>query len=183
MARLLLLIGRRNLYIQSGFTFIELLIVIVIVGILSTMALSSWNGALARWQVTDVQHQLALAIRQTQMEAQNNKINWQFSIHETVTGEVRWSCHSQTSLPTLWRNVGGKAIDIDLADTTLDSSNGSYYIRFDYKGNLASRTRTLALTHQDSPKVKRCLVMSTILGEIRLASENANPNSSGRYCY
>ena len=156
---------------------------VVMVGLLSTMALSSWNSALGRWHVSSAQQQIALAIRQTQAKAQRHSANWQFSIHETAAGNVKWASHPQKDLPRIWKTVGRKELDIDPADTTLDSVSGIYYIRFDYKGNLASRTRTLTLTHRNVSSVKRCLIMSTILGEIRLANEQSRPNSSGRRCY
>lgn len=168
---------------QSGFTLIELLIVIVIVGILATMTLFSWNSALSRWHVSSAQQQIALAIRQTQIKAQGSRANWQFSIYETAAGSVEWASHPQKNLPKMWKTVGRRELDIDQADTTLDNVNGIYYIRFDYKGNLASRTRTLTLTNRNASNVKRCLIMSTILGEIRLANEQSKPNSKGRRCY
>ncbi|MBT9311516.1 type II secretion system protein [Leptothoe kymatousa TAU-MAC 1615] len=157
--------------------------VVAIVGILAGMALPAWNQALGKWQVSDAQQQVASAIRNTQVKAQSSSANWQFSIYETTSGEVQWSSHPQTGMPTNWTRVGNSAIDIDLADTTLDSKSGAYYIRFDYKGNLASRTRTLTLTHRSFPGIKRCLIMSTILGKMRLATEQENPSSAGRYCH
>lgn len=168
---------------RLGFTLTEFLVVVIIIGIGTTFASSSWFSALGRWEVTNVQQNVYLAIQRTQMKAQQNKTNWQFSIHETLDGYVEWASHAQDVLPTVWQSIGTKDIDIDLADTTLDKSSGNYYVRFNYKGRLASRTRTLAFVSSKVPKVKRCLVMSTLLGKVRLAKENPKPNSSGRYCY
>ena len=156
---------------------------IAVIGIAATIATSAWNNALGKWRVTSARQKIDLAIHKTQISAQRNKMNWQFSIRETDAGYVEWSSHAQNTLPSKWHFIGTRAIDIDLADTTLDRSNGSYYVRFDYKGHLASRTRTLTLTHGNVPSVKRCLIMSTLLGEIRQDSEQQQPNSSGRYCY
>ncbi|MEM6252391.1 MAG: type II secretion system protein [Cyanobacteria bacterium P01_D01_bin.156] len=182
MSRKLFLVDNRE-SARSGFSLIEILVVVTIVGFLASMVLPAWGKALARWQVFNARQQLVLAIRKTQTNAQRNHTNWQFSIYEVSSGHVQWASHPQNEVPTLWTVAGNHLIDIDLADTTLDSKSGIYYIRFDYKGNLASRTRTLTLTHQNSSSIKRCLIMSTILGKIRLADEREKLSSSGRLCY
>ena len=168
---------------QSGFTLIEILVVIVVIGVMATLSAASWHQSLGRWEINNTRRTINVAIRNTQVSAQNNKENWQFSIYETPTGQVEWASHAQKVSPTVWHAVGSHDVDIDLADTTLDKSNGWYYVRFNYKGYLASRTRTLTFTSTKSPKIKRCLVMSTLLGKIRQGEEHQQPSSSGRYCY
>ncbi|MEM1238720.1 MAG: prepilin-type N-terminal cleavage/methylation domain-containing protein [Cyanobacteria bacterium P01_H01_bin.26] len=168
---------------QRGFTLLEVLIVLVLLGILGALSVPGWFSFLSRWQLTDAQGNLYSAIRQTQTKARNNGINWQFSIRETGTGVVEWAIHPQTEIPQIWERLGHASTDIDVANTTLDKRNGIYYIRFDYKGRLASRTRTLTITSSRTLSNKRCIVMSTVLGTMRKGQEQQQPSSSGRYCY
>ncbi|MEM7062427.1 MAG: type II secretion system protein [Cyanobacteria bacterium P01_B01_bin.77] len=168
---------------KSGFTLLESLVVVGMIGVLSVSAAPGWVTFLEKWRLVDAQSELYSAIRTTQTNAQSNKLNWQFSIRETSTGDVEWASHPQHETPTVWQNLGNDAIDIDLADTTLDSRSGVYYIRFNYKGNLVSRTRTITLTSSMAPSIKRCVVMSNLLGAMRQAKEQETPSSSGRYCY
>lgn len=168
---------------QGGFTLLEIFVVLVLVGILSAGVGPGWFSFLARWQLSDAQGDIYTAIRQTQTKARNSSTNWQFSIRETAPGIVEWSMHPQADLPKAWERLGYSTVDIDIANTTLDKKNGTYYIRFDYKGRLASRTRTLTLTSARSLSTKRCIVMSTILGAMRKGQEQQRPSSSGRYCY
>lgn len=167
----------------NGFTLFETLIVVAIIGILGAAISPGWLSFLEEWRLTDAQQELYSGIRQTQTDAQNNRLNWQFSVRETPAGEVEWASHPQNQLPTIWKALGNEAIDIDIADTTLDSRGGIYYTRFDYKGYLASRTRTLTLTSSLAPSIKRCVIMSNMLGAVRQAKEQEKPSSSGRYCY
>lgn len=168
---------------KGGFTLLEVLVVIAVLGVLGATVAPSWFTFLERWRLADAQRELYAAIRSTQTHAQSNRLNWQFSIRETSSGDVEWASHPQNEIPTLWKIVGNDIIDIDLADTTLDSRNGIYYIRFDYRGYLASRTRTLTLTSDLAPSIKRCVVMSNLLGAMRQAQEQQKPSSSGRYCH
>jgi hypothetical protein len=115
--------------------------------------------------------------------AMRQSATWQFSIRESLSGEVEWAMHPLAGNPDGWESLGGKALDLDLADTTLDKRDGTYYVRFDYKGRLVSRTRTLTSTSNGASSIKRCLVMSTILGAVRQSQEQPTPNSSGRLCY
>ncbi len=168
---------------QSGLTLIETLIVLSIVGITSAVAATTWTTFLERWRVSDARSEVYTAIRQTQIAALKNRATWQFSIRETPAGEVEWAIHSEQGTPLNWTSLGSHTLDIDLTDTTLDQRDGAYYVRFNFKGRLASRTRTLTLTSSRVPSIKRCVVMSTMLGAIRHAQEQNQPNARGRYCY
>jgi prepilin-type N-terminal cleavage/methylation domain-containing protein len=172
--------GRRS---QGGFTLIELMVVVVMVSVLGAIATPGWFGYLNRRQVVSAQETIYQAIRQAQAKAQQNSDIWQFSIRERADGLVEWSIHPRAVAPTLWESLSTDSVRIDLDDTTLDSSGGIYYIRFDHKGNLASRTRTLAFSSRLSTKTKRCIIASTLLGELRQGREQATPNASGRSCY
>ncbi|MEO1506090.1 MAG: type II secretion system protein [Cyanobacteria bacterium J06633_23] len=168
---------------SGGFTLLESLLVMFMLGVLSSAVVPGWVTFLEKWRLSDAQSKLYSAIRETQTNAQNNRLNWQFSIRETSTGKVEWANHPQHKNPIIWQSLGADAIDIDLADTTLDRRNGVYYVRFNYKGKLASRTRTITLTSSMAPSIKRCVVMSNRLGAMRQAQEQQTPSSSGRYCY
>ena len=168
---------------QSGFTLLETLVVLVIIGIFSALVLPTWNGSQERWRVTEAQSKAYSAIRKTQDMAMRHHVTWQFSIRELPSGEVEWAMHPLSGTPTDWETLGNKALDLDLGDTTLHKRDGAYYVRFDYKGRLASQTRTLTFTSSRAPSIKSCIVMSTLLGAIRQSKEQPKPNARGRYCY
>lgn len=168
---------------QSGFTLLETLIVLVIVGIFSALVLPTLSGSQERWRVSEAQSKAYSAIRKTQNMAMRHHMTWQFSIRESLSGEIEWAIHPLSGTPTDWKTLGDNALDLDLADTTLHNRDGTYYVRFDYKGRLASQTRTLTFTSSRAPSIKSCIVMSTLLGAIRQSKEQPEPNTRGRYCY
>ena len=168
---------------ESGLTLLETLVVLAVVGTVMAISVPFWNGFVERWQVSEARATVYSAIRQTQASALRTRVIWQFSIRETLAGDIEWASHAKEVTPTVWNSLGSKTLDIDLADTTLDKRDGAYYVRFDFKGRLASRTRTLTLTSSRVPSIKRCIVMSTILGAMRQPREQARPNPRGRYCY
>ena len=167
----------------AGFTLLEMLVVITMLGILAAIVAPGWLTFIERWRLSSARSEVYSAIRRTQVQAQTQGMDWQFSIRENPAGEVEWAIHALADSPAQWRSLGSNAVDIDMADTTLDSRNGAYYVKFDYRGYLASRTRTLTLTSRHAPTVKRCVVMSTLLGAVRQAQDQKRPSSSGRYCY
>lgn len=168
---------------ESGFTLLETIIVLTIFGILSALVLPTWSGSQERWRISEAQSNAYSAIRKTQAMAMHNNVTWQFSIRESPSGEVEWAMHPMSGEPANWETLGDKTLDLDLADTTLNKRDGAYYIRFDYKGRLASQTRTLTFTSSRVSSIKRCIVMSTLLGAIRQSQEQPEPNARGRYCY
>jgi prepilin-type N-terminal cleavage/methylation domain-containing protein len=60
---------RKKIYNNKGFTFIELLIVIVIFGILMTIAYPKFEKEKARWELNAVARQMVTDIRKWQQKA------------------------------------------------------------------------------------------------------------------
>ena len=169
--------------LQSGFTILEVLIALGTLSILTAVLLPSWNRFLEKWRVAEAQSQIYAALRTTLNTALKNRTVWQFSIRETPSGKIEWAIHPQKENPAAWQSLGSHSLNIDPADTTLHQKNSAYYIKFDFKGRLASSTRTLTLTSSIAPSIKRCIIMSTALGTMRQSQEQPKPNSRGRYCY
>ena len=64
----------------SGFTLIEVLVTIVIVGILSAIAAPSWLGFVARQRLNKANDTVLAALQEAQRQAKKNKRSYNVSI-------------------------------------------------------------------------------------------------------
>ena len=175
---------RAALQSQTGFTLLEAMAVLALIGITSAIAAPSWLSFLEGSRLTTSRDQLYSAIRQTQVNAQRRGVSWQFSIREQ-NDFVEWAMHPRTVEPDAaqWEALDLNSVRID-EETTLQSSNNVYYVRFDEDGNVpVSSLGRITLSSEHTPTIKRCVFVSTILGAMRKSKEQSEPDSKGRTCY
>lgn len=166
---------------SRGFTLLELLFVIVILGILSAIAAPTGLQFIQKQRLNTAQNQAYLAIRTARQQAQKNKATWQVSFREN-NGIVEWTTHSANILPasTQWNQIDS-SIQID-PETTALSKSGARIFRFDFKGHTIPPLGRITLSSRNNSKDKRCIFVSTLLGTTRTAKEQNQPKD-GRYCY
>ncbi len=169
---------------QNGFTLIELLVVIAIVGIVAAVLVPGWLRFLAEHRVTAAQSQVRQGIQLAQSKSQQESLSWQFSVR-TRDNMVEMAVHPSTTLPSLstWETLNTSA-QVD-AETNFATSGGIHYVQFDQKGNVRYRLGRVTLSSKQFPNIKRCVIVSTLIGATRAAKEHstADPEDSSRFCY
>lgn len=171
---------------KNGFTFLELLIVIAIISILSAISAPVWFRFLAEQQVTRGRGLVLLEIKRAQIAAQTQNTLWQFSIRQN--GKlIELATHKATALPdgAVWKSVDD-SVQLDTGETTVlrDSSENVYYVRFNEKGNIrASSLGRVTLSSRQFSDIKRCVFVSTLLGATRVSRDQPKPDAGGRFCY
>jgi len=170
----------------EGFTLLETLTVVIIVGILAAVVAPSWLGFLQRQRLNEAQGEIYQAMQQAQRRAKQENTSWQASFRETtVDGKtvVQWRTEDEIdtdSDPFLNNVTGGwksldSRINVDQANTTMeDNGNATWRTQFDYQGRAMGDTGiyngkiTLSAENIDA---KRCVIVSTILGSMREAKD------------
>ena len=173
----------------AGFTLLECIIVVSMVGILAAIAAPNWIGFIQRQRLNTAQNQVYRAMQEVKSNAMLQKITWQFSVREIlVNGKtiVQWAIHPQSVSPATanWQSFTPE-IQLDKNETTLykDQKNAVQRVQFNYMGNTNGLLGQITLTSKNGGKVKRCVYVSTLIGTLRTGKEHPKVNSDKRYCY
>jgi prepilin-type N-terminal cleavage/methylation domain-containing protein len=115
----------------SGFTFLELLVVTAMMGILSAIAAPSWLSFTNVTRLKTAQDEIYFAMRQAQSQAKLQKLTWQTSFREQ-NGIVQWAVHpaSISSDNATWNSLDA-SVRID-TETTLQQSGDVRRVQFNH---------------------------------------------------
>ncbi len=166
---------------EGGFTLLEMLIILVIIGILSAIVAPSWNGFHATRQLSASQEQIQGSIKHGQHMAKLKRLPQRFVIEQNGDS-VRWGIASDPNIPIAWTEF--KNIAIDTTQTTFrkdKTSDKRWFMVLDDDGTVTGQLGRVTLI---SPTVKdeRCVIMSTLLGETRQGRRHS-VKRDGFSCY
>jgi len=185
-----------------GFTLIETMIAIVIVGVLAAIATPGWIKFINTRRLSFAQNQVYRAMREAQSNAKRDKITWQASFREN-DGAVQWAVHPADPNQFIPASIGWNSLDSNIqvykdknnlnqCETTLSQPSAScpaispWRVQFDYKGRPkagASELGQITLSIKDGGQAQRCVYIATVLGAMQTGHDNSKANSNDRYCY
>lgn len=142
---------------NSGFTLIEMLITIIVIGVIAAIAAPNFLGLLNRNRVNQAQRQVEGALKEAQRQAM--RIGKQCSIDINTT--------SKTILNPTTAGITGCLLsnrnlnNVDLASNTTT-------VTFSGKGNITGATPpVLVVSIPNNANQQKCVVIDSLLGSLR----------------
>ncbi len=155
----------------AGFTLLELLVILFIVGLLAAIAAPTWLGFADGYRLNNGIGAIVLGMRQAQTQAVHTRKDWRFSLRE-VNGVVQWTIHPDTASPgaSPWHSLDAN-IRMDPSLTTLFQNSGIRRLEFNHFGRVNGQLGRVTLMTSSGGRTRRCVFASTLLGVLRTAKD------------
>ncbi|MGG6270214.1 pilus assembly FimT family protein [Leptolyngbya sp. AN03gr2] len=184
--------------VASGFTLIEVLVTVVLIGILFAIAAPNWVAFINQQRVGSARNQVAQAIRTAQSEAQRTKSS-RAIVFDNNNNQPRYAIVPAPDNPSSstriaiadirnWERLGDGSIQPNTIRLSVDQGsdpNSPPLLIFDSYGSVVLRslpnqlpyTITIGATSSSNPR--RCVAVETILGATREGADKTASENDG----
>jgi prepilin-type N-terminal cleavage/methylation domain-containing protein len=166
---------------DGGFTLLELIVVVLVLGLLSSIAAPSWLAFINRQRVRTVNERVLQTLRSAQSEAKRSKRDIIITFNPTPatdppTAIIKTDPAQNPPLQTVTFDAGGE-IKPGTIKLTVDPPAGATAppnsIVFDYQGNPSTTqfvvTVVPATSEPDDISARQCARVETLIGGMRTA--------------
>jgi prepilin-type N-terminal cleavage/methylation domain-containing protein len=173
---------------DGGFTLLELIVIVLVLGILSAIAAPSWLAFINRQRVRTVNDRVFQSLRLVQSEAKRTKRDIKIEFDTTVDPPtVTFDPPLATGGSTQTLNAGG-----EIKPGTIKLVSNATSITFDYQGNVKDQLpldtsvtpnlrRFVATVSPVNGGGKQCAIVETIIGGMRTDEGKLNA-ATGEGC-
>ena len=161
---------------DEGFTLLEVLVIALIVGILSSIAAPSWLAFINNQRVRTVNDRVFQTLRTAQSEAKRNKRDVTVTFYTTSSTPSVDPPRVEIDTNPAETDTSKKEIRIETFSSGGEIKPGTIAltptpansITFDYRGNLPTNTTPFYVTVAPaSGGAKKCVIVETIIGGMR----------------
>lgn len=156
----------------QGFTLLEQLVVVVVIGIFSAIAAPGWAGFIHAIQLSKAQDQVYWAIRTAQEQAKQKNDLLEIGFRN-ANDSIEWAVYPAATInlnAVSWRSLG-KNVQIDSTATSMRLSQNVYRTQFDYRGHVNGQLGKLTIKGIHNEPARRCVFVSTLIGGIRRSNQ------------
>lgn len=158
-----------NNYASSGFSLLEMIAIVVIVGILATLVAPSWVGFSYRQRLNTTGDEILQAIRSTQSTAKQRRRSQLLEFTPDATDDI--PTLTVAGIPT---ELGGGNLRGDMVNMTVTDGTDAAVTTLEFlqDGSISTDAAlpVKIVLASDSTSSKRCLFIETLLGSVRSVS-------------
>lgn len=164
---------------EDGFTLIEVLVVIIIIGVLGSIAAPGWLSFLNRQRANTVKNEFMSAFREVQEDAKQQSTERTIAFKTTSEGPVIEVGNGTSLIRT--QNLGDdvKNIKVSFLGGRMNPIDNTPYggVGFDYRGGIvADEFPFVVQVGTDGNPIQKCLIVTTLLGGVSEGSEDECDN-------
>lgn len=162
----------------AGFTMVEVLVAVVIIGILSAIAVPSWMQLMTNQRVSRAQEEAYQAFREARFNAERERRPWQAELRQN-NNRVEVAVHATTNAPN-WQPLTNDAEQIALNNC----NNQNFVVQFQDDGTVddtnigcgggGNTPVGISFIPSNQQQPIQCVHVETILGALRQETGNAN---------
>ena len=153
---------------SGGFSILEIIVIVVIVGVLMAIAAPSWLGLANRQRVNTTQDEILQAIRTTQSTAKQKRRPQELEFAPDGTGDI-----PTLTVAGVSTELGSGNLKADMVNMTVtDNSDVAVTtLEFLQDGTINTDAELPVKILLTASGIKRCLFVETLLGGVRSESD------------
>lgn len=160
---------------SAGFTLLEMLVIVVIIGVLGSIAAPGWLSYLNRQRVHSVRDELRAVLQEAQTNAQQKSTTYSVVLGSTVNGPTASISTAGSVGPAVI--LGSNTKNVQLS-TFINSTASTEALEFDYRGGVSEDLIpfVIKIKANNNNNSQKCLIVNNLLGGIVNAEETTCDN-------